>query len=58
MIYSITLFVILFIVIWLMHKPFNVHESKTWLYKFHEILEYSLIMQFLIILNEYFKLIS
>lgn len=49
--YSYVFFIVLFIVIWIMHKPFNVHQSKTWVYKFHENLESVLIMQFLIILN-------
>lgn len=59
MIYSIILFTVLFVVIWLMHKPFNVHKHPaTWIYKFHCILENVLIMQFMIILNEYLKLIK
>lgn len=55
MFYSILLFVILFIVIWIMHKPFNIHAAKPALNKFHEILEFVLIVQFMIILNELFK---
>lgn len=55
MIYSISLLIILFIVIWVMHKPFNIHAAKPGLNKFHEILEFVLIIQFMIILNELFK---
>ena len=56
--YSIALFVVLFVIVWIMHKPFDVHSSKTWVNKFHCILEDVLIIQFKIILNEYFKLIK
>ncbi len=55
MTYSIALFCIMFVVIWIMHKPFDVHSNKTWLNKFHCILEDALIMQFMIILNEFLK---
>ena len=55
--YSIILFIFLFVVVTLMHKPFNIHENKTWLFKCHEILEWVLIMQFMIVLNEFLKLI-
>ncbi|WP_372521115.1 hypothetical protein [Candidatus Ruminimicrobiellum ovillum] len=49
MIYSIILFVILFVVIWVMHKPFDVHNTK--LKRFHEWLEIALVVQGLIIVN-------
>ncbi|MCI6259976.1 MAG: hypothetical protein SOV63_09360 [Pyramidobacter porci] len=53
---SIVLFVVLFVVIWLMHKPFDVHRSpEAWLVKLHELLELALIMQFVVILNEWLK---
>jgi hypothetical protein len=55
MTYSIALFCIMFVVIWIMHKPFDIHSSKTWVNKFHCILEDALIMQFMIILNEFLK---
>lgn len=55
---SIILFAVLFVVIWLMHKPFDVHRSpKAWLVKLHEHLELVLVMQFMIILNEWLKTI-
>lgn len=58
MTYSIVLFVVLFVIIWLMHEPFDVHVNpKTWFYKFRCILENVLIMQFMIILNNCFNLL-
>lgn len=33
MAYSIYLFCVMFVVIWIMHKPFDVHSSKTWVNK-------------------------
>ena len=57
MIYSIILFIVLFVVIWLMHKPFNIHQSNSFLVKFHEILEMVLVMQLVIIINDLLKLI-
>lgn len=53
--YSIILFIVLFVVIWVMHKPFDVHNTK--LNKFHEWLEYILVIQGLIIANELLKLL-
>ena len=55
--YQIILFVILFTVVWIMHKPFDVHSSKTWINRFHEWLEYILVFQGVIIVNEWLKLI-
>jgi hypothetical protein len=55
--YQIILFVILFTVVWIMHKPFDVHSSKTWINRFHEWLEYVLVFQGVIIVNEWLKLI-
>ena len=52
MIYSIILFVVLFVVIWVMHKPFDVHNTK--LKRFHEWLEIALVVQGLIIINYFF----
>ena len=54
--YSIILFIILFVVIWVMHKPFNVHNTK--LNKFHEWLEIALVVQGMIILNQLLMLIK
>lgn len=58
MAYSIYLFFVMFVVIWAMHKPFDVHSSKTWINKFHCVLEDALVMQFMIILNEFLKKFS
>lgn len=59
MTYSVILFVVLFVVVWLLHKPFDVHANpETWIYKFHCVLENALIMQFMIILNEWLRLMS
>ena len=55
--YQIILFVILFTVVWIMHKPFDVHSSKTRINRFHEWLEYVLVFQGVIIVNEWLKLI-
>ena len=43
--------IVLFVVIWIMHKPFNIHNTK--LKKFHEWLEISLIVQGIIIINQF-----
>ncbi|MBQ7650600.1 MAG: hypothetical protein IJS15_06550 [Victivallales bacterium] len=51
MIASMILFAVLFVVIWLMHKPFDVHHAKPWLNKLHEWLELALVVQGIIILN-------
>ena len=51
---SIILFIVLFIIIWIMHKPFDVHNTK--LNNFHKWLEIALVIQGLFILN-YFLLI-
>lgn len=50
--YSVALFVTLFAVIWLMHKPFNVHHAKPWLNRLHEYLELALIMQGVVVVNQ------
>ena len=54
--YSIILFIVLFVVIWVMHKPFDVHNTK--LNKFHEWLEIALVVQGIIILNHLLMLIK
>ena len=48
--YSIILFIVLFVIIWVMHKPFDVHNTK--FNKFHEWLEIALIVQGMIIINQ------
>ena len=48
---SLILFVVLFVIIWLMHKPFDVHHARPWLNKLHEWLELALVVQGIIILN-------
>ena len=53
--YSVILFIVLFVVIWIMHKPFNIHNTK--LKKFHEWLEISLIVQGIIIINQLYFII-
>ena len=53
--YSIILFIVLFVVIWVMHKPFDVHHTK--LNKFHEWLEIAFAIQGMIILNQLLVLI-
>ncbi|MBQ8458630.1 hypothetical protein IJ541_00855 [bacterium] len=53
--YQIILFTVLFVIIWIMHKPFDVHNTK--FKKPHEWLEYILVIQGVIILNELLKLI-
>ena len=40
--YQIILFIVLFVAIWVMHKPFDVHNTK--FNKFHKWLEYVLIL--------------
>lgn len=48
---SLILFAVLFVVLWLMHKPFDVHHAKPWLNRLHEWLEFALVVQGIIILN-------
>ena len=55
--YSIILFVLLFVVIWVMHKPFDVHHAKPWLNKFHEWLELVWVVQGVIVLNQLLALL-
>ncbi|WP_424245380.1 hypothetical protein Dip510_000350 [Elusimicrobium posterum] len=57
--YSITLFIILFIATWIMHKPFNIHDTKKkWVNNLHLIFENLIIIQGMILINECFKLIK
>ena len=53
MCYSLIVFIILFIVIWIMHKPFDVHNTK--FKRIYEYFEYALIAQGMIVLNEFLK---
>ena len=55
--YSIILFVLLFVVIWVMHKPFDVHHAKPRLNKFHEWLELVWVVQGVIVLNQLLALL-
>ena len=55
--YSVILFAVLFIVIWVMHKPFDIHRANPKLNKFHEWLELVLVVQGMIILNQLIALI-
>ena len=48
---SFVLFILLFVVIWIMHKPFDVHHANPKLNKFHEWLELALVVQGIIIIN-------
>ncbi|MBR4676079.1 MAG: hypothetical protein IKP00_16600 [Victivallales bacterium] len=48
---SLLLFAVLFAVIWLMHRPFDVHHARHWLNRLHEWLELALAVQGVIILN-------
>lgn len=54
---SIYLFLFLFIVTFLIHKPFNVHSARQlWLIRLHYGLERAVWMQLLIVINHLFKL--
>ena len=46
---SLILFAVLFVIIWLMHRPFDVHHAKPWLNMLHEWLELALVIQGIII---------
>lgn len=46
----------LFIVTFLVHKPFNIHNAKqVWIIRLHHILEQSVWVQFLIVVNRLFR---
>jgi hypothetical protein len=56
MTYSFVLFVTLFVITAIVHKPLNAHETKKkWLRVTHYWLEHSVVIQLLIIINEYLK---
>ena len=51
---KISLFSILFVIIWIIHKPFNIHNTS--FKRFHEWLEYILVIQGVMIINDLFNL--
>lgn len=53
----ILVFFILSTIIFLMHKPFNIHQAKLSIKKFHEILEMIWIIYFVMLVNELLKLL-
>jgi hypothetical protein len=58
MLCQIMFFVFLFAVTAIIHKPLNVHETKKrWLQVTHYWLEYAVVIQGIIIVNEFLKLI-
>lgn len=55
MIAAVVIFSVLFIITFLMHKPFNIHAvQKRWVQEIHHYSEIALVMQGLIILNMLF----
>ncbi len=53
---SVYLFLFLFILTFLLHKPFHIHSAKQlWLIRLHYGLERSLEVQRLIIINQWFR---
>lgn len=51
--YQLILLAVLFVIIFLLHKPFNVHQTdKKWLQRLHYVLETMFTVQAMIILNE------
>lgn len=49
---SCILFGILFVLTFLMHKPFHIHTAqKRWIQEIHHYCEFALVMQGLIVLN-------
>ena len=52
MIASLIIFAIIFVVTFLIHKPFNIHAvEKCWVQEIHHYLEIACVVQGLIILN-------
>lgn len=52
---SVIIFIVLFVITFLMHKPFNIHTvDKRWVQEIHHYSEFALVMQGLIILNMLF----
>jgi hypothetical protein len=59
MTYQIVCFAIFFVLTALAHKPFNAHTTKkAWFKTFHRWLECIVVIQAVIILNEYLKMLS
>jgi hypothetical protein len=59
MTYQIVLFAIFFVLTALAHKPFNAHTTKrVWFKTFHYWLECTVVIQAIIILNEYLKTLN
>ena len=57
--YQLILLAVLFIVTFLLHKPFNVHQTdKKWLQRLHYVLETMFTVQAMIILNEWLKTLN
>jgi hypothetical protein len=52
----LTLFLVLFVTTAVVHKPLNAHETeKKWLRVAHYWLEHLVVIQLMIIINEYLK---
>ena len=57
--YQLILLTVLFVVTFLLHKPFNVHQKdKKWLQRLHYALETMFTVQAMIILNEWLKTLN
>ena len=55
--YQLILLAILFVATFLLHKPFNVHQTdKKWLQRLHYVLETMFFVQLMIVLNELIKM--
>lgn len=58
MFWQIMLFAFLFVVTAIIHKPFNVHETKNRFWQvMHPWFEYAVVIQGFIVVNEFLKLI-
>ncbi|MDR2372222.1 MAG: hypothetical protein LBD60_03695 [Puniceicoccales bacterium] len=56
MTYLLILFMVLFVITAIVHKPLNAYETeKKWLRVTHYWLEHSVVIQLMIIINEYPK---
>lgn len=56
MTFSYILLGVLFVVTWLIHKPFNIHAvKKDWVQQIHIVLETAFTAQLLIVLNALFR---
>jgi hypothetical protein len=53
---ALILFMVLFVATAIVHKPLNAHETeKKWLRVTHYWLEHAVVIQLMIILNDYLK---